>query len=326
MPFSGEKLHALLATGRVANIPTVCSNVLAGFWLSSSLIPAYHIESFGNDMRITLVIGVMFIASMIYVAGCMLGDARDVDFDRQNRPNRPIPRGVLSAKSIEVSSYALFTLAIIGLFAANIRWTKTIQIHEITLGFLLVLGVILYAFNHKKNKPAALLMMASCRLLLIMFAIGAAHKTFFADPSSTIGSTWLDSWMLIQAFSVAVYTLLLSWVASTESKPGAFKSRNILASLLLAVPATSILFRFCFPAVNPAHYLWQAAALVMLYLWLSYTLAALKTSKPAFVSRALAGFCLLDACFLATIAPAIAMICLAFFALALLLQRITPAT
>ena len=326
MPTSGEKLRALLATGRVANLPTVCSNVLAGFWLSSSLIPWYQLNSHGQDMRVTLLLSIMLIASMIYTAGCMLGDAVDLDFDRANRPGRPIPRGVLSAGSVKFGAYALFTLAIIGLSVANISWTDEIQMHEIALALLLIALVILYAYKHKQNKPASLLMMASCRLMLIMFAIGAAHKTFFTDTSRTLGSGWLDSWMLIQASSVAVYTLLLSWVASTESKPGAFKSRNVLASLLLAVPATTILFRFCFPAANPAHYLWQAAALVMLYLWLAYTLAAIKTSKPAFVSRALAGFCLLDACFLASIAPGIAMICLALFALALLLQRITPAT
>ena len=50
---------------------------------------------------------------------------------------------------------------------------------------------------------------------------------------------WL-SWMLIPALGVGAYTILLSWVASTESRPGAFQSRNILTFLLLTVPASSL--------------------------------------------------------------------------------------
>jgi hypothetical protein len=66
--------------------------------------------------------------------------------------------------------------------------------------------------------------------------------------------------------------------------------------------------------------------LLLCYAWLAYALHGLKSSKPAFVSRALAGFCLLDACFAAAFAPHIALICLGLFALALLFQRVTPAT
>jgi len=328
MPAQGEKFRALLATGRIANLPTVWSNVLAGFWLSSSLIPAYQDSADGQDMRMIMLLVMMIVASMIYVAGCMLGDAADKNFDRQHRPTRPIPSGILSAASVKLGAFSLFALAIISLFFLPQAWALTIQPQLIILAGLLIVLVTSYALLHKKNKPAALLMMASCRFMLVMLAIGAVHQVFWAErPATLIPSTlhmeWLQAWMIMLACSVALYTLLLSWVASTESSPGAFKSRNVLTCLLLAVPAISVPFRFLFSSTGHAAH---ALALVIIYLWLFHTLAALKTSKPVFVSRALAGFCLLDACFLAPAAPGMAIICLLFFGLALLLQRITPAT
>ena len=276
----------------------------------------------------------------------MLGDAVDLPFDRKNRPSRPIPQGILTARSVRSASYVLFALALIILFFVtpvtalldehqakllSVRWTEAIQTHEIIFGLLLSGVVICYAFYHKKNKPAALIMMGSCRFLLVILAMSFAHKTFLQiDPAAAAWPGphphWLASWMLIPALGVGAYTILLSWVASTESRPGAFQSRNILTFLLLTVPASSLAIIFLMPITEPLQYISYAVALILCYLWMCYGLKALKTSKPVFVSRALAGFCLLDATFLAPIEPMAAAVCLMLFVIALTLQRVAPAT
>ncbi|MBT8044294.1 MAG: hypothetical protein KJO79_05025 [Verrucomicrobiae bacterium] len=371
----GDKFRALLATGRVANLPTVWSNVLVGFWISSFFIHEYLRDDQGQAVRLILMLIIMIVASMIYVGGCMLGDAKDIEFDRKNRPNRPLPKGILSVGAVQFASYSLFILAIFGLFASTLlavvlsyfvidEWSykeiirlisddstlNAIQLHEMLLGCLLMACVIVYAFNHKKNKRAALVMMASCRFLLVMLAIGTAHKTFFSNHYSSnspleLQSEWLKGWMFVYAIAVAAYTLLLSWVASTESKPGAFQARSILTGLLLALPALTFVFQaVLFSPEAPLRTVWAtdlhggwslyrepayfslAVALALTYTWLLFALHGLKTSKPVFVSRALAGFCLLDASFIAAFAPGIAMVCLSLFGLALLLQKATPAT
>ena len=346
MPARGEKIRALLATGRIANLPTVCSNVLAGFWLSSSLYPACCLGSISQDKMIVPLLFLMLSCCMIYLAGCMLGDAVDLPFDRKNRPSRPLPQGILTARSVRSASYVLFALALIILFFVtpvtallnehqakllSVRWTEAIQTHEIAFGLLLCGVVICYAFYHKKNKPAALIMMGSCRFLLVILAMSFAHKTFLQnDPSPASWFNphphWLANWMLIPALGVGAYTILLSWVASTESRPGAFQSRNILTFLLLTVPASSLAIIFLIPITEPIQYISYAVALILCYLWMCYGLKALKTSKPVFVSRALAGFCLLDATFLAPVEPIAAAICLLLFVVALTLQRVAPAT
>lgn len=374
-PTFGEKFRALLATGRVANLPTVWSNVLVGFWIASFFISQYSRDDAGHTLRIALLYVTLFNASLIYIGGCMLGDALDLNFDKKHRSNRPLPRGVISVSAVKFTAYSLLTLALFGIFSSTFisvviaeyltrritfqeilglftdRSTlNAVQLHEMILGCLLIACVTIYAFHHKKNKRFALILMASCRFMLVILAIGVAQKTFFIvgyTSHTPLGlyTDWITGWMLILAFSVGAYTLLLSWVASTESDQGAFKARKILCGALLGLPALTFLFqemiflpdlpvRTIWATINQND-LWQEKqpyamalflALGILYIWLFYTLRALKTSKPTFVSRALAGFCLLDACFVAAFAPGIAAVCVVLFALALLLQRVAPAT
>ncbi|MGB2402423.1 MAG: UbiA family prenyltransferase [Akkermansiaceae bacterium] len=341
MPVLGEKMRALLATGRIANLPTVCSNVLAGYYVSLSLFPDVNQGALTQASSFAPLLFLMLSCCIIYVAGCMLGDALDYSFDLKNRPQRPIPLGILDAGRIKVASYSLFVLALIILCLISLltgslqpdpqNQLTSIQRHEIFFGCLLSIVVICYAFYHKKNKPAALIMMGSCRFLLVILAISFAHKALFRpSPNSEQWLpphlAWLASWLIIPAIGVAAYTIILSWVASTESKPGVFQSRNILTLLLLVVPLSSMAVAFQMSNKPEINYLSYSIAMALCYLWMYSGIQALKKSKPLFVSKALAGFCLLDATFLAPIDPITAVVCIALFLVALGLQKIAPAT
>ena len=369
-PTFGEKSRALLATGRVANLPTVWSNVLVAFSLSrlsaadSGANP--DISAFWTATLAFLLIS----ASFIYVGGCMLGDARDINFDREHRPNRPLPRGILSTTFVTLSAWGLLfgglfiviTSALLSaIIARGVDWSElvsllssrngliAIQLHEILLASLLTSCVVAYAFIHKKNKILGLSLMASCRFLLVFFAVSVAHKTFLTDSSVStepffLHQNWLVSWMPLLALIVGVYTLLLSWVASTESKPGQFQFRTILATCMLALPVVSFVLIVLIQKSSDIHLTNTLLAshfevsqlppsqaihwmmLAVFVIWILHALRNLKKSKPAFVSNALAGFCLLDACVAATFSPTLPFICLGLFGVAILLQKVTPAT
>ncbi len=335
---------ALLATGRVANLPTVCSNVFAGFCLSSLVLSDSDIGVFTHTAPIAPLLLLMLSCCLIYVAGCMLGDALDHSFDLKNRPTRPIPLGILDAHRVRVTSYLIFIVALIilslisplaiSLTSANHLTedgAKSIQTHEIILGCLLTMVVAGYAFYHKKNKAAAFIMMGSCRFLLVILAMSFAHKSG-SEASPTPDQwlaphlAWFGTLIIVPAIGVGTYTILLSWVASTESKPGVFQSRNILAVMLLAVPLASVAVVFQMPSSITLSYLSYSIAMTLCYLWMLSGLHALKKSKPIFVSKALAGFCLLDATFLAPFEPVAAAVCGLLFLFALSLQKIAPAT
>ena len=80
-------LRTLLVLGRVSNLPTVWSNCLAGWILGGA----------GPVDRLALV---ATGATLLYLAGMYFNDAFDASFDRQHRPERPIPSGAISGTAV----------------------------------------------------------------------------------------------------------------------------------------------------------------------------------------------------------------------------------
>src|SRR3954467_14588405 len=86
-PETKRYLRTLLVLGRASNLPTVWSNCLAGWLISGA----------------ASVFGLLLLcasATCLYLGGMYLNDAFDVEFDRQNRKERPIPSGAISAGDV----------------------------------------------------------------------------------------------------------------------------------------------------------------------------------------------------------------------------------
>ena len=343
----GEKFKALLATGRVANLPTVWSNVLVAFGLALSVdkLP-YAITGTSYPLfETTAFLSGIIIASFLYVGGCLLGDYKDIAFDQKNRPDRPLPQGIISGRLVIIIAVLLIAAAdILAIFAAplcaiigfdaNIGILQSIPLdtylqsyepNQIFLAFTLTFLIVTYACNHKKNRLWALANMASCRTTLIFFAVSLTSTPLFSlaiDP--TFHTAYLSPPFLYLAFAVGLYTFLLSSVAATESSPEKFSHRKFLSAGLMTLPLLAI------PLISPTDLLNTTLTFILFYAiylaWMIYSVTILPHSKPSFVSNALAGFCLLDACFASTFSLPTALICLALFGLALLFQKITPAT
>src|SRR4029077_10281845 len=94
-----------LKLGRVSNLPTVWTNVLAGTILG------------GGDAGNARTVLVALAMSMFYVGGMYLNDYCDRHIDARERPERPIPRGEISQTTVAVIGYALL-FAGIALMAA----------------------------------------------------------------------------------------------------------------------------------------------------------------------------------------------------------------
>ena len=190
--------------------------------------------------------------------------------------------------------------------------------------------------------------MALCRTQLIIFAAATAIPF-----SQGLGNYTFYYFFIIPASAVGIYTLLLASVAATESNTDKIKfSRGLKAGmLLLPLIVIGIIF-FIGPAKLPLYGNFDPllgggiptislpenaipinvlrgyfiGTIVVYCGWMLHAFSSLPNDKPAFVSRALAGFCLLDACFAATYSLTVPLICLVCFGLSLLLQKIAPAT
>jgi 4-hydroxybenzoate polyprenyltransferase len=138
-------LKGYLDICRISNLPTVWTNVLCAFLLSTGSF------SWGEFMVPAVAI------SFLYLAGMCLNDVCDYDFDRINRPGRPIPSGIVSIPG------ALFLAALLS--GAGCTLLLKAQYRQGVLAALLLVALIIwYDLDHKGN-PYSVLIMAGCRFL-----------------------------------------------------------------------------------------------------------------------------------------------------------------
>lgn len=278
--------RTFLVLGRVSNLPTVWSNCLCGWLLG------------GGGSELTLLLLVLG-ASLVYVGGMYLNDAFDAAFDRQHRRERPIPSGAIPEKLVwEVG------LALLGGGALPLVWLGW----DTALCTLLLVGsVLLYDAVHKAVAFSPVIM-ASCRLLLLLTAASAGEA----------GITGLAAWSSV---ALAGWVIGLSYVARREAVRGPMA---LWPLVLLALP------EFLALLVNNGSLRLRGLVLSgVLVAWTGLCLRHLfgrgQPNVGRTVSGLLAGICLVDL-LAAPPDPAVFPVFLFCFVAALLGQRFVPAT
>jgi 4-hydroxybenzoate polyprenyltransferase len=144
-------LTVALRLGRVSNVPTVWTNVAAGMALA------------GASLQPALLILLGFAVSLFYVGGMYLNDAFDAAWDRLHRPERPIPSGQVSARTVYLAGFAMLAAGLV-IVACAARTRLPLY-----AALLLCLLIVVYDLSHKKN-PASPLIMALCRVSVYVLA------------------------------------------------------------------------------------------------------------------------------------------------------------
>lgn len=287
-----KKIAAYLETGRVSNLPTVWSNILLAYTLSSPILLVGHFLLF------------CLAGSLLYLGGCFLGDLRDVEFDRKHKPQRPIPAGVLQKNKV-------LWLTICFFFSSNalLAWISPNRESFLLGAGCLNAVIICYALWHKKSPWLGLPLIAGCRLFLVLgiavLGIGVPEISVFAS-----------------AGAVAIYTCCFASVARSESSTKKISAPNLLKCLMLILPFVAFLDW----QQAQQHLILFALFYLPYLLWLLGAFRFIQKEKGRYVSQCLAGFALLDASLLAAQGSLNALLCLGLFALALFLQQFTPAT
>ena len=140
-----------LKLGRVSNLPTVWSNVVAGTALAG-----------GAPWRAVAVLAVAM--SALYVGGMYLNDAFDRSIDAAQRPSRPIPSGEASAQTVFAIGFGLLAVGVVLLAAFG--WQAGLA------GLVLAAAIVLYDWHHKGN-PLGPFIMGLCRALVYVGAAAA---------------------------------------------------------------------------------------------------------------------------------------------------------
>jgi 4-hydroxybenzoate polyprenyltransferase len=275
-------LSVALRLGRVSNLPTVTTNVVAAIALSGAR---------PGPIAIAIVCAAM---SLLYVAGMYLNDAFDRDIDRVERPERPIPAGEVDAATVFGLGFLLLALGVLAI--AGLAIARGGGGWSIASAVALASLIVIYDLGHKHTRLSPLIM-GMCRVGVYTTAALAAAAT-------------LDRALVVGCGALLAYLIGLTYIARQENlrEPGNLWPLAFLGiPFVIATPrgtlATAIYLGFA---------LWVVRALVLI---------AGRRIRPA-VASLIAGISLLDALFVARLdRPAMAAVALGGFAVTLIAQR-----
>ena len=273
----------LLRLGRVSNLPTVWTNVLAGTVLA------------GAEWQSWRTGAVLLAMTLFYVGGMYLNDYFDRSVDARERPERPIPAGEIAPETVAAIGFGLLFAAVVLLFGLGVGAAIS--------GVLLAVAIVGYDAFHKGN-PLAPLVMGLCRALIYGTAAAAA-------VASVTGTVWLA------ALALLAYVAGLTYAARQENLD---QVGNLWPLLLLAGPIVLALPAVYQGPIAFVLYLMLVGWTVYgVYLLARRPMAGAVSRAVAFF---IAGVSLVDAALLASAGaiPA-ALIATAGFAATLALQR-----
>jgi 4-hydroxybenzoate polyprenyltransferase len=274
----------LLRLGRVSNLPTVWTNVLAGTVLAGGA---------WQSARIALVLVAM---SLFYVGGMYLNDYFDRDIDARERPNRPIPAGEISANAVATAGLAML--------GAGVLMLATTGSIAAVMGLILAALIVAYNLFHK-GVALSPVTMGLCRAFV-----------YYGAAASVLGGV---PWPIVLAgLALAGYVAGLTYAARQESLD---RVGNLWPLVLLSAPMMLLLWPALEQgAAAIAIYL----VLIGCTAYAVYLLARrpMPGAVPKAVGALIAGISLVDATFLASIGATMpAVIAVAGFVATMMLQR-----
>ncbi|MDH0627512.1 UbiA family prenyltransferase [Pseudomonas mosselii] len=286
-----SQMKTWMTVGRVSNLPTVWTNTLAAALLASSA---------GALAPPSSLVWILLLAmlSLLYLAGMLLNDLLDADWDQQHHNPRPITLGLVSRRQVRLATWLALLLAA----AAALGLSRLIeQPHWLLASVTLLVGCILgYNLLHKKYAHSVWLM-GACRSALYLTAAAS-----LAMPTQPI---WLCALLL------GVYISGLTYLARQEH----------LNQLLSRLPLVLMLSPLALAAYADTLWFWPVLLLWLGWLGWHYWLHLADPRRRqvrAFIGAGLAALPLFDALVLAVAdQPLGSLLCVLVFFLLPHLQR-----
>jgi hypothetical protein len=279
----------LLKLGRVSNLPTVGTNVIAAAVITNAAAVAAEVFVAGLAM------------TAFYVGGMYLNDFFDREIDASERPGRPIHAGDIAASTVSAIGFALLAVGVALLLPFGVL--------PAILGLALAAAIVLYDVWHKGNAIAPVIM-GLCRALVYL-ATGAAIG----------GNT--HSALIAGAIALAAHVIGLTYAARQENlnQVGRLWPLAILAvPLLFALPG----LWNSWPVAVGALLLCVADVAAVRLL----ARRATPDAVPRAVSMLIAAICLVDGLAVALYGGGLSLACLcaAGYLLTRLFQAVIPGT
>jgi 4-hydroxybenzoate polyprenyltransferase len=210
-------LRSYLELLRLPNIFTALADVLMGFLF----VQTVWVRDFGIDVEVVFlrpgekwVLGLLAAASaMLYAAGVVLNDVFDVELDRKERPERPLPSGRVSLRAARWLGWELLlwgtamgwgaSLVSKRLWPPDLSVSAPVQFRPGIVATVLAATIVLYNAGLKRT-PLGPLVMGACRMLNVLLGM------------SVLPGPWgPENWLV--AGAIGVYITGVTWFARDES-------------------------------------------------------------------------------------------------------------
>ena len=231
----GGPLWAWLELLRLPNIFTAVADVTMGFLVVQVAAEGqrtWQIQPAGAQILLLLVAA----SSLLYAAGVVLNDVFDLETDRQDRPERPIPSGRVSLRAARRAGWLLLAagvaLAWIVTFhegrsaihpplapddenlevvddshaagnLATLPWVE--RFRPGLIGVLLAAAVVLYDAGLKRT-PLGPVGMGACRMFNVLLGMSVLAGPFQPEHFLIAGG-------------IGVYVAGITWLARNENRP-----------------------------------------------------------------------------------------------------------
>jgi 4-hydroxybenzoate polyprenyltransferase len=187
---------------RLPNVFTALADVTMGFlFVRHSLepLPAFALLAAAS--------------AALYTAGMVLNDVFDIDIDRQERPERPLPAGLISLPAARAFGFTLLTLGVIFGWLSGLAFGQSAAApwRSGTLASLLAALVILYDAWLKRT-PLGPLGMGACRFANLLLGMSLAGQASGGWPLG------YGPGELLAAGGIGLYIVGVTWFARNEAE------------------------------------------------------------------------------------------------------------
>ena len=150
---------------RPANLPTAAADILAGISIAGLSLDTHFLtvsgmRLFPNDWYLSLA------SVFLYAGGVVLNDVFDLEVDRIERPERPIPKGIVSQRNAAIFGAILLIIGVLLAFLVN-------NLSGI-VALVLLAAIVVYDSFSKKYSFLGPLNMGICRGLNLLLGMSVA--------------------------------------------------------------------------------------------------------------------------------------------------------
>lgn len=189
---------------RAPNVFTAIADVTAGY--------AIAVGTPRPDLRFLFLV---LASSSLYLSGMVLNDVFDVETDRRERPQRPLPSGRIALGWARRLGFGLLLVGIVcgwvagyvGLGEGGLPWRSGMVATALA-------GCILLYDGLAKRTTWGAFVMGSCRGLNILLGMSVGATT----GGGLLWAAAYEPWQLIIAGGLALYIAGVTWYARSEAQ------------------------------------------------------------------------------------------------------------